>query len=882
MSPAPAAGLDPEQRTRRLRGGLLLALLLTPLLIYPEPVLRNEIPLGRDGLAPTLPLHVHAHRLMAQGHEPFWNRCEMAGVPLYAHPRARLLDPLHWPFLIRPSGVTLSLALLLRIGLLGSLTAWLVWRLTGATWIGGWAGAVALCAGWGWHELARGDLSITFPAAVAWLGAGHAWRGSGRRRWLAAGVLAVAAMTTGEAQLLVAAALAAMLHLGLLLLLDTQGRVRIAMYLVATGAIGVALSAPIWLPRLSYLRFLAGDALFPLPDGSGLAGWHDLSRALAGDWSAAGRAQAPFAGPSPLFTSGLGLAIAAIACVPPGSRRAWRRWLAALAPAAVCLLMAFAPVQAALTESAPRWLPVADAATWLAVGMWYGLLAAAVGLAGVVEGRQPARPRDARPGSLDPLAEEPWAGEQEEFSPGRAFTIPRWARFLPAFGVLMLLTLPQARGIGFGRAAAQALLQFDLALFVLIAALLARRQSAVRTLAALLVVAVLSLGWRTWRSTDPVLLPAEAILTPPPRATEAARLLQPGERLLSFAPGNAATPASRFAWLEPSLAPLWGIEQIGGDRGGASASWREWLGTVLDENPVRGEALDFALPVRAPAYAAANVRAALIARWGFPLNFTQLPGSDFWLAPFPERAEGALRVSFIYRQSGEPTSDPRLVLAHAEGVQWLPLDPSRRLEQRDDVPTTAGRVDAPIAPDWRIATGEVDVDEVRADAWMIQLPPEAELVDGFAWSEQLAALWRPLPEGSAAGAAILADFTGGAQWAEWSAGGGTLLARKITPNRIDLEVRVSAVDPATGTARLVLHEAAWPGWRARIDGQPALLDRQGPWRALELPSGAREIRLRYEPAGLRQGLLYSAWALVALAVIFARARRRSGRIEWET
>jgi hypothetical protein len=88
-----------------------------------------------------------------------------------------------------------------------------------------------------------------------------------------------------------------------------------------------------------------------------------------------------------------------------------------------------------------------------------------------------------------------------------------------------------------------------------------------------------------------------------------------------------------------------------------------------------------------------------------------------------------------------------------------------------------------------------------------------------------------------------------------------------------LELRVQ--NSAAG--HLVFARAWYPGWRARIDGQPAeLLRANFAFQALAVAPGAHHIELEYAPASWRAGLAISALA-VLLAVLgwLGLARRKA-------
>jgi hypothetical protein len=103
---------------------------------------------------------------------------------------------------------------------------------------------------------------------------------------------------------------------------------------------------------------------------------------------------------------------------------------------------------------------------------------------------------------------------------------------------------------------------------------------------------------------------------------------------------------------------------------------------------------------------------------------------------------------------------------------------------------------------------------------------------------------------------------------------------RYTPERV--EVLVTATTPGI----LVLRDAAYPGWRALLDGEPTMLLRaDGLFRAVAVPAGTHSVVFEFRPASLRAGaaiavgtaLLLAAVTLVALwpaRPAPARPRRR--------
>lgn len=73
---------------------------------------------------------------------------------------------------------------------------------------------------------------------------------------------------------------------------------------------------------------------------------------------------------------------------------------------------------------------------------------------------------------------------------------------------------------------------------------------------------------------------------------------------------------------------------------------------------------------------------------------------------------------------------------------------------------------------------------------------------------------------------------------------------------------------------LLLTDAAYPGWQATLDGEPALIyQADGLFRGVMVPAGSHEITFRYEPASLRWGAAISGAALLVWLLLLFTARR---------
>jgi hypothetical protein len=88
------------------------------------------------------------------------------------------------------------------------------------------------------------------------------------------------------------------------------------------------------------------------------------------------------------------------------------------------------------------------------------------------------------------------------------------------------------------------------------------------------------------------------------------------------------------------------------------------------------------------------------------------------------------------------------------------------------------------------------------------------------------------------------------------------------PGRISLGVETRA------SGFLVVSEAYFPGWQARIDGQPApVLRVDGALIGLVVPAGTHNVALAYQPAVFSAGAVLSGLALVITALMLLRPMR---------
>lgn len=78
---------------------------------------------------------------------------------------------------------------------------------------------------------------------------------------------------------------------------------------------------------------------------------------------------------------------------------------------------------------------------------------------------------------------------------------------------------------------------------------------------------------------------------------------------------------------------------------------------------------------------------------------------------------------------------------------------------------------------------------------------------------------------------------------------------------------------ALGPGTLTIKDRHMPGWTATVNGSPAEITADGPWRQIELPDGEATVELRYEPPGLKTGLGLGALGLLLCGLMLSFGRR---------
>ncbi|MEO5761878.1 MAG: hypothetical protein ABIR28_06160 [Vicinamibacteria bacterium] len=256
----------------------LLVLAIFPLLAYAEPLLEHRLLGPGDGVALHLPLRAEAFEAYRHGSLPFLNTKEFLGTPLLAAYRGGVLFPL--TFLLAPFETfsAFQALVLISMSMAGVLTYFYLKRL-GALGHGAFVGA--LCFAYGPYLLGHFEDTATLVAApmlpLVMLAAESHMNRASAARLVGLGVAIALLIVAGSPEALRAGGA---LLFGRILLGHTLGRSPRTPPRLATGLavlIGLALSAPQWLPTLALFpsagRQLTGLASASSAEGvSGLAG----------------------------------------------------------------------------------------------------------------------------------------------------------------------------------------------------------------------------------------------------------------------------------------------------------------------------------------------------------------------------------------------------------------------------------------------------------------------------------------------------------------------------------------------------------------------------------------------------------------------------------
>jgi len=101
---------------------------------------------------------------------------------------------------------------------------------------------------------------------------------------------------------------------------------------------------------------------------------------------------------------------------------------------------------------------------------------------------------------------------------------------------------------------------------------------------------------------------------------------------------------------------------------------------------------------------------------------------------------------------------------------------------------------------------------------------------------------------------------------------GEVALRSHSPKLIEFDVKTMK------DGFLIVSEVFYPGWEVEIDGNPGRIERVDyTLRGLEVPAGARSVRMIYRPRSFRRGLAGLVSGILVLAAFWsATARRRFG------
>ena len=106
--------------------------------------------------------------------------------------------------------------------------------------------------------------------------------------------------------------------------------------------------------------------------------------------------------------------------------------------------------------------------------------------------------------------------------------------------------------------------------------------------------------------------------------------------------------------------------------------------------------------------------------------------------------------------------------------------------------------------------------------------------------------------------------------------GGPLASESTTKLLYYEPARLAIETHAQTTSMLIVSEMFYPGWRARVDGQPAQIQvADYLLRAVSLPAGDHRVEMYYTAPAARTGAIISVLALCLLIALVIRALRTS-------
>jgi hypothetical protein len=568
----------------------------------------------------------------------------------------------------------------------------------------------------------------------------------------------------------------------------------------------------------------------------------------------------PGAGPWADAEVSVGLGVAALVLamlLPQGTarRRAWLGcWLAALAS----IVIACRPFNAFLLGLSPKLGIFHGPFRALGMAQWWLLLAAGLG------------------------ATRLWPGAAVEHH-------FNWRRAV--YGANWLLALGVAVGLGYWWAHTDLTYggaQGGVAVGLLLIAALTGRAVLRLPRFVLLLAAPLLLGHLTWVTTDLKTRTLEGLASSPLLAQAG---LKPGERFFTLdwrreASYDYARP-DLAQWALPNLAQLWGYEDLGGYEPAQSSHYREFMRKLhRPENWRQPYKEHFGLvqvPLARKGLDAANVRAALLPRWGVPAFFR--PGQpDLQQAPFPKPMTGDFDVRALALMN-EPTTltlaIPRqgatagaAATATQQELWRYDLTQWHAPTAADDVATSTPRHPWPahgpeLLPTVQLARLTLPPQFQQPEFWLLGHPPQTQLLDIFCWDAQLAELWAPRAAGEIA---MLCDYRGTPAWISFEGAQGGLIDHSIRANRVECTVNVFGPPLAEAPdkkARLVIHDAYWRGWQAWVDGKAVKVKARGLWRGVPITLGEHRVVLEYRPKRIPQALLGAAGGGIIMLLLSA-------------
>lgn len=384
----------------------------------------------------------------------------------------------------------------------------------------------------------------------------------------------------------------------------------------------------------------------------------------------------------------------------------------------------------------------------------------------------------------------------------------------------------------------------------------------------LLVITAGAPAWFTWRTVEFAMRPAGELMKPEREPLILRAKLGPGERFFvtDYIRDNSYN-YRRYDlndWALPNLSMLWGIEDLGGYEPAQTEAYANFVRKIHETEPWRQPyPAHFGLiqnPRASEAFDSGNVRAAIMPRWGVPMFFRPVPNRpDFSVAAGAWRQEKLCAVIF-----GVPDVRARLIAIDGNTQRIAGESRMHPISIADDQVVAAGsssnRPEPPSAK--KFVTARFETDNLAAERWALQLAPNHQLIDVYAWGAPDAALW---DAAEISGVSALMRYRGKPEYIT-GVGGEFPCIIGIHANRITIEsVKVTRIfNPAKS---IVIHDAWWPGWSARIDGKPVPVEKDGLWRAIQLPGGAQRIEMTYRPPLLTISLIMSAFGIVLLLVL---------------